>query len=125
MIFCLSASDLRAQDYRPPAEEGRVRRAYSGGSRSGDCQASSFELNVSDAALSIRGLAGPARVVIAHPERIEPVLEESFVVASSEETIVLPLPELDTGIDYTITAVAICDARNPSRNPRAVVVYRT
>lgn len=117
-------SDIRLQGYKPPAESGRIRRAYSGSSRDGRCQVSPFQLEVGDANLSVRGLAGPARVVISHPEQIEPVVEEFFQVGSPDSAIALPLPQLDPGVEYTITATAICDANNPSRNPRAMLVYR-
>jgi len=124
----------RTQQGHAPTTRGgeRVERSYSGTKRHGSCSSEKFLLTVgptqivvTEVILSVaeKEAGGIVRLVIAHPDEIEPVLERKVALGSGD-AVAIPTPPLEADIDYQVTASVICDAEFPSKNNTAVLEYR-
>lgn len=124
MCFASHAALARAE---PPSDRkedyGGQKEAQSGSTRTNDCQVPQFSLKVNSSEIIVVGIEGPTRVVVAHPNLIEPVLELEIATERDRPAIV-PLPNLERDVPYLISASRVCDPLNPSKNPSARLEFR-
>lgn len=103
-----------------------MQTAYSGSSRTESCAGPEFKLTIDEKEIRVAGIEGPARLVVSHPDKIEPIFEKE-VVGQVGTPISIPLSALDLaqGTTYQAFASRLCDLDNPSRNPSAILQFQS